>query len=274
MRSPSPDKLAGIVSGLAKPGDYVVCLGAGSITQWAYALPGELAALGGLAMTQKTALALRHVAFENVGVWAEAFDEAGYSLKYIEVGPRPLPLEEIKRSDVLIILGGPIGVYETEAYPFLVEEIAAIAARLAARRPTLGVCLGAQLMAAALGARVAPGPGKEIGYAPVELTTAALKTPLAAIAGLSVLHWHGDAFDLPQGAERLASTKLCPNQAFRIGDWALGLQFHVEADPARAGMLADRPHGRTRQGRDRPANACAPTPSASGRRSPPRAGAS
>jgi GMP synthase (glutamine-hydrolysing) len=142
-----------------------------------------------------------------------------------------LPLEEIKRSDLLIILGGPIGVYETETYPFLVEEIAAIAARLAERRPTLGVCLGAQLMAAALGARVAPGPGKEIGYAPVELTTAALKTPLATIAGLSVLHWHGDAFDLPQGAERLASTKLCPNQAFRIGDWALGLQFHVEADP-------------------------------------------
>jgi GMP synthase (glutamine-hydrolysing) len=182
-------------------------------------------------MRQKTALALRHVAFEDVGVWAEGLDEAGYRLKYVEVGPRPLPLEEIQRSDLVIILGGPIGVYETEAYPFLVEEIAAIAARLAERRSTLGVCLGAQLMAAALGARVAPGPGKEIGYAPVELTTAALKTPLAAIAGLSVLHWHGDAFDLPPGAERLASTKLCPHQAFRIGDWALGLQFHVEADP-------------------------------------------
>jgi GMP synthase (glutamine-hydrolysing) len=86
-------------------------------------------------------------------------------------------------------------------------------------------------MAAALGARVAPGPGKEIGYAPVELLPAAKASPLSAIEGVSVLHWHGDAFDLPSGAERLAATTFCPNQAFRLGDWALALQFHVEADP-------------------------------------------
>jgi GMP synthase (glutamine-hydrolysing) len=86
-------------------------------------------------------------------------------------------------------------------------------------------------MAAALGARVAPGLGKEIGYAPVELVPAARNSPLEPIAGVSVLHWHGDSFDLPIGAERLASTTLCPNQAFRLGDWALALQFHLEADP-------------------------------------------
>jgi len=182
-------------------------------------------------MTRRNALALRHVAFEDVGVWAETLDAQGYDLAYVEVGPRPLPLERVQACDLLIVLGAPIGVYETDAYPFLVEEIAAIGRRLAARRPTLGVCLGAQLMATALGARVAPGPGKEIGYAPVELLPAAKGSPLAAIGGLSVLHWHGDAFDLPSGAERLAATALCPNQAFGLGDWALALQFHVEADP-------------------------------------------
>jgi GMP synthase (glutamine-hydrolysing) len=182
-------------------------------------------------MTRKTALALRHVTFEDVGVWAATLDAEGYDLAYLEVGLRPLPLERIQTCDLLMVLGAPIGVYETEAYPFLIEEIAAIGRRLAARRPTLGVCLGAQLMAAALGARVAPGPGKEIGYAPVELVPAAKVSPLAAIEGLNVLHWHGDAFDLPSGAERLAATTLCPNQAFRLGDWALALQFHLEADP-------------------------------------------
>lgn len=184
-------------------------------------------------MTRKSALALRHVAFEDVGVWAATLDAFGFDLSYFEVGPSALPLDNVQDSDVLIILGGPIGVYETDAYPFLVEERAAIGRRLAARRPTIGVCLGAQLMAAALGARVAPGPGKEIGYAPIELRPAARGTPLAAIEGLSVLHWHGDNFDLPPEAERLAATSLCPTQAFRIGDWALGLQFHVEADPGK-----------------------------------------
>ena len=182
-------------------------------------------------MTRKQALALRHVAFEDVGVWAQTLEAAGYDLAYVEVGPRPLPLERLQACDLLIALGAPIGVYETEAYPFLVEEVAAIARRLAARRPTLGVCLGAQLMAAALGARVAPGPGKEIGYAPVELLPAVKRSPLAAIESSPALHWHGDAFDLPSGAERLAGTALCPNQAFRLGGWALALQFHVEADP-------------------------------------------
>ena len=181
-------------------------------------------------MTRKTALALRHVAFEDVGVWAATLGAEGYDLTYVEVGLRSLPLDRIVACDLLIVLGAPIGVYETEAYPFLIEETAAIARRLAARRPTLGVCLGAQLMAAALGARVAPGPGKEIGYAPVELVSAAKASPLAPIDGLNVLHWHSDAFDLPSGAERLAATRLCPNQAFRLGDWALALQFHLEAD--------------------------------------------
>jgi GMP synthase (glutamine-hydrolysing) len=184
-------------------------------------------------MKRKVALALRHVAFEDVGLWAKTVAAHGYDLQMVDIGVQPTPREAVADCDLLIALGAPIGVYETDVYPFLIDEIEAIRMRLEAQRPILGVCLGAQLMAAALGAKVAPGPGKEIGYAPVALTPEGLVSPLAAIEGVSVLHWHGDNLDLPKGAERLASTALCPNQAFRISHWALGLQFHVEADPGR-----------------------------------------
>jgi GMP synthase (glutamine-hydrolysing) len=181
---------------------------------------------------KRSCLALRHVAFENAGVIARVLAEEGFSLTVLDVGVDPLPLDDVVGADLLLVLGGPIGVYETEDYPFLKAELEAIRRRLAARRPTLGVCLGAQLMAAALGARVAPGPGKEIGYAPVELTSAGWSSALAPLAARPVLHWHGDNLELPAGALRLASTRLCPNQAFSLGAYALGLQFHLEVEPA------------------------------------------
>ncbi len=183
-------------------------------------------------MSQKrNCLVLRHVAFEGLGVLAALLSERGFATRICEIGVEPLPQGEIAACDLLVVLGGPIGVYETEAYPFLVAEMAAVGARLAAKKPTLGICLGAQMMAAALGAKVAPGPGKEIGYAPLTLTAEGLASPLAALAGKEVLHWHGDAFDLPTGGARLAYTKLCPNQAFALDDFALALQFHLEVDP-------------------------------------------
>lgn len=130
-------------------------------------------------------------------------------------------------------MGGPIGVYDRVEYPFLDAEIACIAARLAARRPILGICLGAQLIAAALGARVYPGThGAEIGWSPIQSPShqpapppwfAPLLTP-----GVSVLHWHGDTFDLPPGAIHIAHTDQYENQAFTIDNIALGLQFHPE----------------------------------------------
>ncbi len=181
----------------------------------------------------QTAVAIRHVAFEDVGVWKEPLAERGYSLTYLEAGVDDLSVEAVLSADLLIVLGGPIGAYETDAYPFLVEEIATIRRRIEQQKAILGVCLGAQLMAVALGARVAPGPGKEIGYAPVALTGAGRNSPLGRLEGLPVLHWHGDNCELPPGAERLASTPLCPVQAFRAGPASLGLQFHVEADPKR-----------------------------------------
>jgi len=129
-----------------------------------------------------------------------------------------------------VVLGGPVGAYEGHLYPILDEELRLLRRRLAASAPTLGICLGAQLMARALGAHVAPGSAKEIGWAPVDLTDAGLDGPLRHLDGIPVLHWHGDALDQPPGAECLASTALCPNQAFALGRTALGFQFHPEAD--------------------------------------------
>jgi GMP synthase (glutamine-hydrolysing) len=131
-----------------------------------------------------------------------------------------------------VVLGGPIGVYGQQDYPFLKDEIACIGQRLAARKPTLGICLGAQLMAAALGARVFPGQnGKEIGWSPIQAAPNAHPpewfAPLLS-PGLSVFHWHGDTFDLPKGARYLAKTERYENQAFAIDDFALALQFHPE----------------------------------------------
>ncbi len=178
------------------------------------------------------AVVIRHVAFEDLGRFAPVLRERGYAVAYLDAGVDPLA-EDARRADLLVVLGGPIGVYETAAYPFLAEEIQLIARRLASGAPLLGVCLGAQLIAAAAGSRVYPGPAKEIGYAPVTLTDEGRRSCVShlAAAGLHVLHWHGDTFDLPSGAARLASTALTPNQAFSMGRNVLGLQFHMEADP-------------------------------------------
>ncbi|MCZ7594842.1 MAG: hypothetical protein M5U16_07915 [Hyphomicrobium sp.] len=105
-----------------------------------------------------------------------------------------------------------------------------MAERLDAGLPTLGICLGAQLMAAALGAKVYPSGIKEIGFSPLALTNACARRPLGHLAGVPVLHWHGDTFDIPAGGELLASTAVCRNQAFAVGTHALALQFHPEAD--------------------------------------------
>jgi GMP synthase (glutamine-hydrolysing) len=176
----------------------------------------------------RTAVAIRHVAFEDLAAFAPPLAAAGYDVRYHDVGVDPLDGLDALSPDLLIVLGGPIGVYETAFYPFLIDEIRLLAGRIAERRPTLGICLGGQLMAAALGAPVRKGPAKEIGFAPVELTEAGRQSCLSAFEGAPILHWHGDAFELPEGATRLASTPLCPNQAFAIGRNILGLQCHPE----------------------------------------------
>jgi GMP synthase (glutamine-hydrolysing) len=182
-----------------------------------------------------SAIALRHVAFEDLGLLGPVLAREGWDVTFRDPAVDDVPDRAGDDVGLLIVLGGPIGVYETESYPFLNAEIELIAHRLARRLPVLGICLGAQLMAKALGSRVYPGPVKEIGWGGVELTAegaASCFNPLQA-DGEVVLHWHGDTFDLPAGAQRLASNRHYDNQAFAYGSNALALQFHLEADPRR-----------------------------------------
>lgn len=180
----------------------------------------------------RTAIAIRHVAFEDLGSFRASIERAGYTVRYCDAGVDDLSALDSAKIDVAVVLGGPIGAYEDEAYPFLRHELGFLRDRLTAGLPTLGICLGAQLMARALGARVYPGPAKEIGWARVDLTDAGKSGPLRHLGEAPVLHWHGDTFDLPSGSELLASTELCRNQAFAYGPNALGLQFHPEATKA------------------------------------------
>jgi GMP synthase (glutamine-hydrolysing) len=182
----------------------------------------------------RSAIALRHVAHEDLGLLTQVLHDAGFDSSYRETPRDELADPAIEAADLLIVLGGPFGAYETDTYPFLAREIGILERRLAQGRPTLGICLGAQLMAKALGARVFPGPVKEVGWSRVDLTAEGRKSALAPLgeAGAVVLHWHGDTFDLPAGATRLAANENYQNQAFAHGDAALALQFHLEADAA------------------------------------------
>lgn len=179
---------------------------------------------------RRTALAIRHVAFEDLGLLEPLLAARGFAVRYVEAGVDDLAALDARAPALVVVLGGPIGVYEAGDYPWIADEIRLLERRLAADLPTLGLCLGAQMMAAALGARVYPMGVKEIGWSPLTLTDAGRASPLAHLDGAhtAVLHWHGDTFDLPGGATRLASTAVCANQAFARGNRALGLQFHPE----------------------------------------------
>ncbi|UNW10743.1 MULTISPECIES: glutamine amidotransferase [Acinetobacter] len=173
-----------------------------------------------------TVYAIQHLAFEDLGAWEDVLYEQGLRVRYFEAGVENLE-KAFAHEGLVIILGGPIGVYETTDYPFLQKEIDLLKVRLEKKLPTIGICLGAQLIAHALGAKVYAGHTKEIGWSTLSLANAA-HHPLAALANTPVLHWHGDTFDLPAQAELLASSDLYPNQAFRVGPHILALQFHAE----------------------------------------------
>lgn len=178
-----------------------------------------------------TVLALRHVHFEDLGHFEPVLVERGLSVTYIDAVTDNLSAIDAAGPRLIVVLGGPIGAYEERIYPFLADELRLIEHRLRHNRPIIGICLGAQLMARALGARVYPGPVKEIGWAPLSLTEAGRQAPLKFLdaGSTAVLHWHGDTFDLPLGAVHLASSAVYENQAFAWGHAALALQFHAEA---------------------------------------------
>lgn len=182
----------------------------------------------------KTALVIRHVAFEDLGSFVAPLQRQGYRIHYREAGMDDLAQVDALAPELMVVLGGPICANDEGDYPFLRNEIHLLQQRLHDNRPTLGICLGSQLMARALGAQVYPGVHKEIGWAPLQLTQAGRSSCLGHLAPelTPVLHWHGDTFDLPSGATRLASTPVCENQAFAWGACGLALQFHPEVTVA------------------------------------------
>lgn len=174
----------------------------------------------------KTIYAIQHLAFEDLGSLEDVFYQLGFRVRYFEAGIDDLT-KAFDYEGLTIILGGPIGVYEAADYPFLQQEIDLLKVRLEKNLPTLGICLGAQLIAHALGAKVYAGHQKEIGWSPLEIRLAT-NNVLTPLADTPVLHWHGDTFDLPEQATLLASSQVYSNQAFQVGSNILALQFHIE----------------------------------------------
>ena len=186
-------------------------------------------------MSAPAVLVLQHVAVERAARIVTALESgAGAAIRTVAVyGGEPVP-RSLDGIDALVVMGGPMGVYEADRHPFLHDERRLIELAIASSVPTLGICLGSQLVASALGAPVAPGPAKEIGWYEVSTRDAATQDPLFAGAprGFTALHWHGDVFAPPAGAVSLARSARTEHQAFRWGDSTWGLLFHLEVDPA------------------------------------------
>jgi GMP synthase (glutamine-hydrolysing) len=175
----------------------------------------------------KRAVVIQHVGFEGLAGLQRPVADAGYAIEHVLAPATDFEAIDLLSPDLLIVMGGPMAVYETDAYPWMAGEIARVAERVAGRRPTIGICLGAQVIAAAMGAVVAPGGVREVGYAPLALTEAGAASPVAALAGRPVLHWHGDAFAVPADAVLLAETSAAP-QIFAVDTVILAVQCHPE----------------------------------------------
>jgi len=181
----------------------------------------------------KPILVIQHAEIETPAALADVLQDAGCTLALVRSDREPIPAQ-LDEYTALVVMGGMMSATSDDGFPARRAEIALLRAALAESVPTLGVCLGAQLLAAAAGADVYRGAGLEIGWCPVSLTAAAAADPLLAgiESPLRVLEWHGDTFDLPADAVRLAESSMYANQAFRVGPVAWGLQFHVEIDEA------------------------------------------
>jgi GMP synthase-like glutamine amidotransferase len=180
-------------------------------------------------------LVLQHIACEHPGVFSEVIGERGVEAVPVELDQGEA-LPDWRQFDAVLAMGGPMGAGDDADHPWLTAEKELVRDAVEDGRPFLGVCLGVQLLAAALGASVHPSEPPEVGLLPVELTEEGRQDPLFAGLGerLVSLQWHGDTFELPEGSVRLARSDLVPNQAFRAGDRAYGVQFHLEVTPEMA----------------------------------------
>ena len=176
-------------------------------------------------------IVLQHHPAENLGTIARALEGAALAWQYVRLHDgHPVP-RDMKGAGGLIVMGGPMAIYQIDRFPFLKDEMRLVGEAIAQGRPVLGICLGAQIVAAALGAKVDRNPaGKEIGWYPVKLSAAAREDRLfsAVPDTITPFHWHGDIFEPPHGAVTLASSDRTPCQAFRYGDKAWAIQFHLE----------------------------------------------
>lgn len=174
---------------------------------------------------------LQHVPFEGLGSISTWMTDQNYSLSSTRLYADDF-LPTVNDFDWLIILGGPMNIYEEDQYPWLIAEKQLIKQAVEKDKLVLGICLGAQLIADALGARVDLGQHKEIGWFPIKTIEAVQQSKVLEFlpSELTVFHWHGDTFELPEKAIRLAYSESCANQAFLYGDKVLGLQFHLEVD--------------------------------------------
>jgi GMP synthase (glutamine-hydrolysing) len=186
-------------------------------------------------------LVLQHIACEPPGVFEDVLHERGADLHRVELDEGE-PVPDWREFDAIVAMGGPMSVNDEATLPWLAEEKRSIGEAVRAGTPFWGVCLGVQLLAASLGARVYPGPEPEVGLLPVELTAEGKTDPVFAglESGLATLQWHGDTFDLPEGAVRLARSPAYENQAFRF-ERAYGVQFHLEISAEMAREWADLP---------------------------------
>ncbi|MSO20609.1 MAG: hypothetical protein EXQ56_09145 [Acidobacteria bacterium] len=185
-------------------------------------------------------LVLRHIEHEHLGTLAAVLQSQQLTYRYVDVF-RAMPVPATSRGlGGVIAMGGPMGVYEADKYPFIQSELRLLRDAAESGIPVIGICLGAQMIAAALGARVSPGHGpghgKEIGWYPVRVVAPRDEFTVTLPASFTAFHWHGDTFDVPVGATRLFESDLYPNQGFRWGANVLALQFHFEVDRA---MIAD-----------------------------------
>ena len=180
----------------------------------------------------KRILVFQHVPYEPLGTLNPQLKAAGFRIRYVNFSRAPEAQPSLDGYNGLVVLGGPMGACQTDRHPHLSTEIELIRQAVRLRLPVLGICLGAQLLARALGAKVRPSSKPEIGWHTVNVPERAREDTLFRHFKPSqkIFQWHSDTFALPKGAIHLASSEVCPNQAFKYGDNAYGLQFHLEVD--------------------------------------------